>query len=323
MLGLAIQNTTSEDFTVQLAARYLAFDKVGSGSELRFDGALGADPSLAASLYKALGGSRLFARATGILATRTFNFVAGDAIVAQYDETRAGISGELGVNLSRVSELTGGFYAGHLSDSVRAGDPGLPDLAGAETIFRARYALDQQDSPVVPSHGTRAIVTVNHTFVSPQAARPAITRSNKDLTQAEVGVSWFHSPSRRNRLFAVVSGGTSFGDEPLQTRQFTVGYPFVLDAFSVGERRGDHYAVATIGAMRQVGRMPDFTGGPIFVGGWLENGSVFNTHENADFQTQVGIGLTLDTLLGPVLVGAGIGLDGSWRTIVGIGRIFR
>jgi NTE family protein len=323
MIGLNIQNTTSEDFTVQLAARYLAFDKVGSGSEFRLDGALGADPNLAGSLYKALGGPRVFARATGILARRTLNFVADGAVVAQYDETRAGISGDLGVNLSRVSELTGGFYVGHLSDSVRAGNPGLPDLAGAETIFRVRWVLDEQDSPVVPSHGTRAVVTLNHTFASPEPAQPAITRTNRALTQAEAEVSWFHSPSRRNRLFAVFSGGSSFGDEPLQTRQFTVGYPFILDAFSVGELRGDHYAVATVGAMRQIGRLPDFTGGPIFLGGWLENGSVFNTHENADFHTQVGIGLTLDTLVGPVLVGAGIGLDGGWRTIFGMGRIFR
>ena len=57
MLGLTIENTTSEDFRVQLAARYLAFDVVGSGSELRIDGALGADPTIAAALYKPIGGS--------------------------------------------------------------------------------------------------------------------------------------------------------------------------------------------------------------------------------------------------------------------------
>src|SRR4030095_5031881 len=51
MLGLNIHNTTSEDFVVQLAGRYLAFDKVGSGSELRLDAALGADPNLAARVY--------------------------------------------------------------------------------------------------------------------------------------------------------------------------------------------------------------------------------------------------------------------------------
>jgi hypothetical protein len=64
-------------------------------------------------------------------------------------------------------------------------------------------------------------------------------------------------------------------------------------------------------------------GGPVFIGGWLENGSAFNTHENADFHTQIGLGVMIDTLVGPVLAGAGIGLDGSWRTIFGVGRIFR
>jgi NTE family protein len=321
MLGLNIQNTTSEDFVVQLAARYLAFDKVGSGSELRVDGALGADPNLAASLYKALVGTRVFVRTTGILARRTFNFVADDAVVAQYDEKRAGISGDLGINLSRESELTGGFYAGHLSDSVGAGDPGLPDLSGSETIARVRWVIDQQDSPVVPSHGARALVTLNHTFSSPIVTGAA--RTNEDLTQAEVGVSWFHSPTRRSRLFVVFSGGTSFDDKPLPTRQFTLGFPYVLDAFGVGERRGDHYAVGTLGLMRQVGRLPDFLGGPIFLAGWFENGSAFNSHEKADINSQLGLGVMVDTLVGPVLAGAGIGFDGGWRTIFGVGRIFR
>ncbi len=55
MLGLNIENTTSEQFRVQLAARYLAFDVVGAGSELRIDGGLGADPNLGASLYNPIG----------------------------------------------------------------------------------------------------------------------------------------------------------------------------------------------------------------------------------------------------------------------------
>jgi NTE family protein len=143
------------------------------------------------------------------------------------------------------------------------------------------------------------------------------------LTQAELAGSWFTSPSRRNRLFLVAAAGTSFNDHPLLTKQFTVGYPYLLDAFSVGERRGDHYGVLTVGALRQVKRLPDFLGGPVFVGGWLENGSVFNTHESADFNTHLAVGLILDTLVGPILIASSTGLDGGWRTIFGIGRIFR
>jgi NTE family protein len=321
MLGLTIENTTSEDFRVQLAARYLAFDVIGSGSELRIDGALGADPTIGAALYKPLGGSTLFARAITGAGRRTFNFVVDDAVVAEYRETLAGIEGDVGVNLSRVSELSGGFYVGYVSDSVRAGNPGLPELSGGETMFRIRWLLDQQDSPVIPSHGVRAVVQFNQTFEFPEV--PGIVRTNKGLTQAAGSVSSFYSLGRRHRLFFVASGGTSFNDLPLPTRQFTLGYPYVLDAFNVGERRGDHYGVLTVGGMRRVGRLPDFMGGPMFIGAWLENGAVFNSHENVDWNTHIGAGLVFDTLVGPVLLGTGVGLDGGWRIIFGVGRIFR
>ena len=46
MLGLNLENTTSDDFRMTLTARYLAYDIVGSGSELRVDGTLGSDPGL-------------------------------------------------------------------------------------------------------------------------------------------------------------------------------------------------------------------------------------------------------------------------------------
>ena len=60
MLGLNLENTTSEDFRVTLTGRYLAYDVLGSGSELRIDGTLGSDPGLAFALYRPLGGTPLF-----------------------------------------------------------------------------------------------------------------------------------------------------------------------------------------------------------------------------------------------------------------------
>jgi NTE family protein len=321
MLGLNVENTTSESFRVQLAARYLGFDIVGAGSELRIDVGLGADPTLTASLYEPIAGSRAFARATGLVGRRAFNFVQNDTTIAEYRETSQTAVGDLGVNLSRQSEVSGGFWVGHLSDTVRAGDPGLPELSGVESGAHLRWLFDSHDSPVIPSRGARVLATLDQTFTSPGI--PDFHRTNNNLTQAELIGSWFKSKGRRNRLFAVVSGGTSFNDHPLPTRQFTVGYPFVLDAFSIGERRGDHYAVMTLGALRQISRLPDFLGGPVFVGGWLENGSVFDSDKKADFNTQLAVGLIMDTLIGPVLVATSTGLDGGWRTIFGVGRIFR
>lgn len=321
MLGLNIENTTSEDFRVRLAARYLTFDKLGSGSELRMDAAVGADPNLAASLYNPIWGSRLFVRTLAGARMQTFGIVDDGRIVAEYRERRLAAAGQLGLNLSRISEVTGGLGVTHLADKVRTGDPGLPELSGDEVSGRIQWVMDQQDSPVLPSRGTRAIVALTRTFDAPEI--PDLPRTNKDLTQFEVSMSSFHSLSRRNRVFAVFSGGTSFDGHPLPTNQFTLGYPAVLDAFGVGERRGDHYAVLTLGAATRITRLPDFLGGPVFATAWLENGSAFNSHENADINSQIGIGIIGDTLVGPVLIGAGIGFDGAFRVLFGVGRIFR
>jgi outer membrane protein assembly factor BamA len=197
----------------------------------------------------------------------------------------------------------------------------LPELSGREVDLRIRLTLDQQDSPIVPSRGLRLVTGVAHTFDSPEAA--GVERTNRGLTQFELGASSFHSFGSRHRAFVTLAGGTSFGDTPLPTRQFTVGYPFILDAFRVGEKRGDHYAVLTVGGMRRIGRLPDFLGGPVFAGAWFENGSVFNTHEKADVNSQLGLGVIADTLVGPVLIGTSFGFDGGWRVTFGVGRVFR
>ena len=83
------------------------------------------------------------------------------------------------------------------------------------------------------------------------------------------------------------------------------------------------FGVVTLGGARQIGRLPDFIGGPVFAGTWLQVGSAFNTHENADINTQVAAGLLLDTLLGPAVGGLSVGLDGGFRIFVGIGRVVR
>ena len=171
----------------------------------------------------------------------------------------------------------------------------------------------------MPSRGTRVSTALTHYLQSPTAAD--VERTNDDVTQLEGSVSRFWSPKRDNRLFLVASGGTSFGGHPIS--QFQVGYPFRLDAFRVGERRGDHYAVVTVGAARAIGRLPDFMGGKVFAAGWLENGSVFKTDEDADFQTHIAGGLVLDTLVGPVTAGTSVGLDGAFRIFIGVGRLMR
>jgi NTE family protein len=323
MLGFSLENTTTDEFAFQFAARYLTFDVLGSGSELRMDAAVGAQPRVGADLYRPIGHSPFFVSLSALAVGIRLNFIQEDAIIAQYDETRAGVGLDLGVNLGRDSEVRAGLSTGHLEASVKAGDPNLPELSGRETRARIRWLHDSQDSPVVPSRGLLAAAMYSHHLESPDVPPEfAVDRTNDDLRQLQAEGSMFWSPRRRDRLFVLAGAGTSFDGNPLPTEQFQLGRPLRLGAYNIGEFRGDHYAVATVGYLRGIGRLPDFMGGPIFAGGWIENGSAFDDIDTAQFRTNASLGLVMDTLLGPMLLGGSFAFDGNWRYYVGIGRIF-
>jgi NTE family protein len=324
MLSTNIQNTTSDDFSFQLAARYLTYDKAGARSELRLDAGLGSTPSLGAALYRPIGKSPLFVTISGVAFKRRFNFVDNDALVAQYDETRALAQLDGGIQIGRDVEVRTGLRVGFLDADLRVGNPGLPSASGREVAWQTRAIYDGQDSVVVPSSGLRAVGAIRHVFDAPgTAASLPSGRTNDDLTQAQLDASRFWSlHTTRDRVFLAGGLGTSFGDHPLPTDQFSLGLPLRLGAFDLGERRGDHYGSVTGGYLRGIGRLPDFLGGSIFGGAWLENGSAFDRLADADWATQVGFGIIADTVLGPVLAGATVGFDGRRRYYIGVGRVF-
>ena len=323
MLGFNLENTTSEDFRVTLTGRYLRYDLIGPGSELRIDGTLGSDPGLAFALYKPLGTTALFVSPYAGIVSRTFSVIQDDAVVASYGQqlSRAGL--DVGVNLGRVSDLRVGAYAGRLTADVNVGDPGLPQVKGKQMVTEIKWRHDSQDSPVIPSRGTFVATNLSYVFDGPDITPPLESgRSSEDLTQLAGEGSTFWTVRERGRLFLTGGGGTSFGYRPLPTDQFTLGSPFHLGALDTGEVIGDHYYIFTGGYLHRFGRLPDFMGGPIFLGGWLEAGNAFDSGGSATPRTNASGGVILDTLVGPVIVAGSAGFDGSWRTYIGIGRIF-
>jgi len=117
--------------------------------------------------------------------------------------------------------------------------------------------------------------------------------------------------------------GTSFGTTPLPPRQFALGSPFRLGAYDAGEIRGAHSYVAGGGYLRRIGRLPDFVGGPVFAGTWLENGDAFDKWNDATWRSNGGAGVVMDTIIGPVVLAGSWSFDGRWRTYLSVGRLFR
>ena len=323
MLGVNLENTTSSDFNIAATARYLGFDIGGSGSELRVDGTIGSNPGVGIEWYRPIRSSPFFIAPYAAVSSVTFNFISDDAVIARYGQTKSRIGLNGGVNFGAKSDLRVGVYLGRSSASIEVGNPGLPELSGKETGFETLWRVDTQDSAVVPTIGLLSQVKLSHVFDSPDLTFQEMTINAPTLTQLSGTANRFWSLGARNRVFVAGGLGTSFDSRPLPTSQFALGGPFKLGAYSPGELRGDHFYVATGGLLRQVGRLPDFMGGPIFAGGWLENGDAFNDFSQATWRVNGGIGLIMDTIIGPVIVSESFGFDNRWRTYLGVGRIFR
>jgi NTE family protein len=324
MLGVNLENTTSNDFRITATARYLGYDVIRSGSELRLDGTIGSDPGVAGELYWPIGRTPLFLAPYAGMGQTTLNVIHNDAVIARYSQTIARIGLNGGINLGAQSDLRIGAYLGRSSASIEVGDPGFPELSGKETGAEIVWRVDSQDRPVVPAVGLLSQVRLSRIFNGPDIKLNEQTfQYDESLTQLSAVANQFWSRGPRNRLFVYGGIGTSFDANPLPTNQFALGTPFRLGAYDAGELRGAHYYVATAGYLRRVGRLPDFMGGPVFAGGWLENGDAFNEWKDAHWRTNAGMGLIMDTLVGPVVIAGSWSFDGRWRTYLGVGRTFR
>ena len=323
MLGLNLENTTSEDFRVTFTGRYLAFDVLGSGSELRIDGTLGSDPGLAFTYYRPFGGSPLFVEPyAGMVAShlqRDSGGRGGGELRADADARRH--------RSRRQSRTRQRSALRHLRRTAqgqrRCRRPGIArgQRQGGGQRVEVAVRLAGQSGGAEPRQPGRCRTSSTCSMVrtSRRRCRAAARAPNCCSCRARSATSG--RPARRGRFFALGGGGTSFGKQPLPTDQFTLGRPFHLGAHDQGEFIGDHYYIATGGYLHQLGRLPDFMGGPLFAGAWLENGDAFNSGEAA-FRTNASGGVILDTLVGPVILAGSAGFDGSWRTYIGVGRIF-
>jgi len=324
MIGVNLENTTSNDFRLTATARYLAFDVAGSGAELRIDGTLGSDPGLAAEWYRPFGRSPLFVAPYAGVVAGTVNAVEDDAVVAQYGlvSTRAGAN--LGVNLGAFSDVRLGAYIGRTTARIDVGDPNRPEVEGRDAGAELTWRTDTQDSPVVPTGGLFSQVRLLHAFDAPDIRSGAQTfQTSASFTQLAANANAFWTVGSAGRLFAFGGLGTTMQGDPPPTSAFSLGTAFRLGAYSAGELRGEHAWLGGGGYLRQLGRLPDFIGGPIFAGGWLENGDAFDDWSNVKWRTNTSVGVIMETLVGPVVIAGTYGFDGRWRTYFGIGRVFR
>jgi NTE family protein len=314
-LGLEVDGGDPDSVKFGVGGRLTALDVGAPGAEARLDLRVGTEPRVDAEYYRPFGVSPWFvAPRLFFHEDRTNLYEDGDQ-VAIYRVRTPGAGIDLGYRSSRRSEVRLGYETGDLDAQVVTGDPALPSVSGRTNAAVLRWGFEGQDSPIVPTRGTRAELTSRYYFDAPGA--------EGSFPSLQLGSSHFHPLSRAETLFGRLLIGTTFGSEAPPAQQFTLGGPLRLGAYEVDEFRGNHSLLFSLGYLRHVYQLPPGLGTRVLLGAWYEVGNVSDDRlGQGKFLQDVSLGVIADTLLGPVLLGGSIGEDGASNLFFAIGSLF-
>jgi NTE family protein len=317
-LAVNVEGSGVAAFDFSAGARVTFMDLAHRGGEWRNDLLFGSSNLAASEYYQPLGRSRLFVAPYAFASKFARNSFTGLTRIAIFGDERAGGGLDLGFASGRRGEFRIGYeiFDGKLRPLV--GAAGLPIVQGSTGQFRARYIWDSQDSPSVPSRGTRAVATVSRVLQSPGVSHP--------LAQLEVETSNFIPLGQKTSLFFNISGGSTFHGSAGPFQVFELGGPFRLGAYFPHEFLGNHYVYSSFGFRRELYRLPQLVGKRIYWGGWYEAGSAFGTAINDPGPVVVrgtfNLGIIADTVIGPIALAGSVSPTGQSRVNFSIGRLF-
>lgn len=301
-------------FGFSAGARITFMDVDHHSGEWRNDLLLGSSNLAASEFYQPLGNTHLFVAPYAFASKFPRNEFSGETRVAVFGDERAGGGFDLGYHIGRRSELRFGYenFSGKLAALI--GNAGLSSLSGSTGEFRTRYVWDGQDSPTVPSRGTRILATLSRVLQSPGLVHP--------IDQLEVQTSTFIPTGPKTSLFLIASGGSTFNGAAGPFQVFTLGGSFHLGAYLPQEFVGDHYAYSSVGFRRELYRLPKLVGGKIYWGGWYEAGSAFNEPGPVVVRGTFNLGVIAETIVGPIALASSVSPTGESRVNFSIGRLF-
>jgi NTE family protein len=317
-LGLNVEGSGVAAFDFSAGARVTFMDIAHHGGEWRNDLLFGSANLAATEFYQPIAQSRFFLSPYAFASKYARNSFNGLTRVAVFGDERAGGGFDIGYNSGLRSELRIGYalFDGKLAPLV--GAAGLPIAHGSTGEARARFVWDGQDSPSVPSSGTRVVASLSRILQSPGVAHA--------IDQFDLQTSNFIPLSSKTSLFADVAGGSTFRGNAGPFQVFELGGPFRLGAYLRDTFLGNNYAYASLGFRRELYRLPQLIGKKVYWGGWYEAGSAFGSSTSNPGPVVVrgtfNLGIISDTIIGPIAIAGSVSPTGQSRVNFSIGRLF-
>jgi NTE family protein len=198
------------------------------------------------------------------------------------------------------------------------GDPALQSFDFDSRSFFARLSYDKLDDVNFPRRGQSFVMEWRGERTGLGSGR------STDLLTAD----WLIARSRgRNTAVLWTSAGTNLDADVVDVRtRFTLGGFFNLSGIAPDSISGNDFAIARMLYYRKVGSGGEgFLNVPAYVGLSYEVGNVWESRSDASIsgaRQNGSVFLGLDTLVGPVYLGAGIGEQGDNAFYLFLGRTF-
>jgi NTE family protein len=254
--------------------------------------------------------------------SRTFAVISNNTELASYRIRETDLGLDFGREFGTWGEARVGVLRSTAHSHLRIGDPnviypGAPPDSFSHDGFFTRFAIDTLDSVDFPRHGELFRLEWD-------AQRVAL-----GATQAgdQVHGDWLIARSRgRNTFMFWASGGSNLTAPVELPNYFQLGGFLNLSGVPVNALSGPHFGIARLLYLRKIGSAGEgLFELPTYLGASLEAGNVWQQRGEMSFgsaRKDGSVFLGLDTLFGPLYVGAGFDEGGHSTYYLYLGRTF-
>jgi NTE family protein len=317
--GLALQENFDGETGFQMSAAFtnLAINQLGGEIEASFT--IGDEFGLFAEFYQPVDYTQryyLFANAGGGKFNRNI-FDDDGRILSQVRISEAYLQTGAGRNFGRWGTMRVGLRRAIGKAKGRIGFPDDVSIPFDDTAFIAQFSIDTLDNVQFPHRG----MVIDAAYKNSLSWLDGDNRVDTFLIGGYHPFSWGRNTLGFNYRFATSISGT-----PNEIDLFQLGGFARLTAYAPGQLTGNHGGAAGVVYYRRIaGGLRFLTQTPVYVGGLLEAGNVWNQRSDVsldDLHTSASLFFGADTFLGPVYLGYGVGDGGQTSAFLFIGQIF-
>jgi len=316
---LLIDGWDFRNVTFSLGGRLTMFDLGSYGSELRVDGLFGSEYMLTSEYYRPVGQSRhFFVAPRAVLDDAPLNYYNESSLIAEYRTKTLGGGVDVGDDFTASSELRIGYEGAYLKIYPNVVNPAtLPtNISGREGDTHARFVYDHFDDPITPQSGLRL-----KTYWEWWDAKPVATSA---FPIADLEALDF-IPVRSGAAYLGASGGsTLWTNPPIVPPAFSLGGSFRLPAYNTNELLTNQYFLFQGGYTFLLSQLSPLVGGKMLVFVGADVGKAYYDPASLDSRlpSDGAVGLLVNTLVGPIVVGTAIGDRGHHKFFFEIGRAY-